>query len=256
MNVRFCVLSLSLLLTAADLSAQSNLTIVSSASGAGTVAPNSLVSAFGANLASQTAQADGLPLPTTLGGIGVQVSDSAGIAQVAGLVFVSAGQINFVMPMVAVGPVTVMVVSNSNLVARGTVQVQATAVGVFSADGNGTGVAAANALIAVDVVGPVSVSPVFQCSAPGICQPVVLNLGVDTPMYLELFGTGLRAGKSFSATIGSVTVNVLYAGPQPTYPGLDQVNLPVPLNLRGAGTVNVVLTVDGQMSNPVQIAIQ
>ena len=33
-------------------------------------------------------------------------------------------------------------------------------------------------------------------------------------------------------------------------------NIPLVLGLRGAGTVNVVLTVDGVASNPVQIGIQ
>jgi len=44
--------------------------------------------------------------------------------------------------------------------------------------------------------------------------------------------------------------------PQNQYPGLDQVNIPLVLGLRGAGTVNVALTVDGVASNPVRIAIQ
>jgi uncharacterized protein (TIGR03437 family) len=48
---------------------------------------------------------------------------------------------------------------------------------------------------------------------------------------------------------------VLYAGPQPQFPGLDQVNVPLSLSLRGAGVVNVTVTVDGVTSNPVKIDI-
>lgn len=249
------VLYTSLLFVAAS-HAETSLTVLSSANGTAPVAPNSLDSAFGSNLSNQTAAVTSLPLPVTLGGVSVEVSDSAGMVQNAGLLFVSPDQINFLMPAVAIGPVTVMVLSGSKLVARGTVQVQSSAVGVYSASGNGSGVAAAEAAVAIDVVGPVQVSPVFHCSSPGQCQPIPLNLGVDTPTVLELFGTGIRGGSSISATIGNMAVGVLYAGPQPYYPGLDQVNLALPLYLSGAGTVKVVLTVDGRMSNPVEIAIQ
>jgi len=244
------------LLFAAAIHAQTSLTVLSSANWTAPVAPYSLDSAFGSNLSSQTAAVTGLPLPITLGGVSVEVSDSAGMAQSAGLLFVSPGQINFLMPTVAIGPVTVMVISGSNVVARGAVQVQPSAAGVYSADTSGSGVAAAEAAVAVDVVGPVKVSPVFQCGSPQQCQPIPLNLGLDTPTILELFGTGIRGGTSISATIGNMPVAVLYAGPQPDYPGLDQVNLPLSLSLRGAGTVNVVLTVDGRMSNAVEVAIQ
>ena len=47
-----------------------------------------------------------------------------------------------------------------------------------------------------------------------------------------------------------------FAGLQTTYPGLDQVNVALPLSLRGAGESNVVLTVDGQVSNTVTIRVQ
>ena len=58
-----------------------------------------------------------------------------------------------------------------------------------------------------------------------------------------LFGTGTR-----SAGEGGVTVNVqglnavvTYAGPQRDFPGLDQVNVLLPLELTGSGEVNIVL---------------
>jgi uncharacterized protein (TIGR03437 family) len=59
-----------------------------------------------------------------------------------------------------------------------------------------------------------------------------------------------------SVTIGGVAVPVFYAGAQGTYPGLDQVNIVLPLQLRGKGEVDLILTVDGQAANPVRIAIQ
>ena len=142
------------LLFVATAHAQTSLMVLSSANGTAPVAPNSLDSAFGSNLSSQTAVVTGLPLPIALGGVSVEVGDSAGMAQNAGLLFVSPDQINFLMPAVAIGPVTVMVLRGSNLVARGTVQVQPSAVGVYSASGNGTGVAAAEAAMPADPAEP------------------------------------------------------------------------------------------------------
>jgi len=42
---------------------------------------------------------------------------------------------------------------------------------------------------------------------------------------------------------------------QPDFEGLDQVNIGIPLTLRGAGEVNIVLTVDGQIANVVTMNV-
>jgi len=49
---------------------------------------------------------------------------------------------------------------------------------------------------------------------------------------------------------------VAYAGPQPQFAGLDQVNLYVPRSLAGAGEVPVILTVDGVTANVVTVNIK
>ena len=83
-------------------------------------------------------------------------------------------------------------------------------------------------------------------------------LGVDTPVYLSFYGTGIRAHSSQAVvvTINGVSAPVLYAGRSPGYAGLDQVNVGLSLNLRGSGTCNVAITVDGHTSNVVTIEIQ
>jgi hypothetical protein len=249
---------LSLILCAAA-SAQTVLTIENSASAAvGPIAPESAVSAFGSGLSTGTAFAPGLPLPTTLGGVTVQVTDSTNRAIAAGLIFVSPSQINFIVPSgVAPGVAKVTVSNSSNLVAQGTATVQAAAPGIFAATGNGKGAAAAIAIQTHPVGGPVAEFPAFTCDAPfQNCRPEQLNVGIDTPLFLALFGTGIRGGKKVTVSVGGQTVPVLYAGSELVFPGLDQVNIPLFLTLRGAGLVDVVVTVDGQASNPVQILIQ
>jgi uncharacterized protein (TIGR03437 family) len=124
-------------------------------------------------------------------------------------------------------------------------------------NGTGSGVAAATA-IRVQAANPnlQSPVPVFQCGASG-CVAVPIALGVDTPVYLSLYGTGIRGRTSnASATIGGIGATVQYAGPAPGYAGLDQVNVALPPALNGSGTVNVTVTVDGWTSNAVQVAIQ
>jgi uncharacterized protein (TIGR03437 family) len=52
-------------------------------------------------------------------------------------------------------------------------------------------------------------------------------------------------------------VPVLYAGAQPSFVGLDQIDLgPLPNSLKGAGVVNVQLVVDGQASNTVTLTFK
>jgi uncharacterized protein (TIGR03437 family) len=237
--------------------AQTSLKIVNSASGAATVAPDSAVSAFGTQLSDTTAVATSLPLPTSLSGFSIDVTDSAGTVRAAGLILVSPTQVNFILPAgTASGAATVTLRNGSNSVATGNAAVQNTAPGIFTANGNGTGVAAAIAIELVDVIGPQHLFPVFQCSSDNqTCTAVPITLGVDTPVFLALFGTGIRSGKNISVTIGSQTVPVLFAGSQ-GFPGLDQINVAIPLTLRGAGLTNVVVNIDGQASNPAQVLIQ
>jgi uncharacterized protein (TIGR03437 family) len=99
---------------------------------------------------------------------------------------------------------------------------------------------------------------VFHCADTG-CAATPINLGVDTPVFVTLYGTGIRNVSSLanvSVTINSIAVPVSYAGAQPTFAGLDQVDVSLSLALRGAGEVPVILTVDGQTSNAVTISIQ
>jgi uncharacterized protein (TIGR03437 family) len=51
-------------------------------------------------------------------------------------------------------------------------------------------------------------------------------------------------------------VEVLYAGPQSAFPGLDQLNLRVPRTLAGRGELPVVLVTAGKVSNPVTVSFK
>jgi uncharacterized protein (TIGR03437 family) len=84
-------------------------------------------------------------------------------------------------------------------------------------------------------------------------------LGVDQPVYVSFYGTGFRNRTSLAnvtVTIGGTALPPLYAGPAPGFAGLDQVNVALPLSLRGSGEASVTITADGQTSNAVTINIQ
>jgi uncharacterized protein (TIGR03437 family) len=233
--------------------------VASAASGAPVISAESIASYYGSNLASTTVPAASLPLLTTLGGVSMQVKDSAGVVRLAPLFYVSPTQINFeVPPGTALGQTTLTVVNASNAVVDSTTAtVSAVAPALFTADASGKGVAAALATRVVLAGGQQSTTPIFQCTN-GTCSAVPINLGIDTPTALSLYGTGIRNFTSLAkvmATIHGINVPVPFAGPQGFYVGLDQINIPLPLTLRGSGETDLILTVDGVPANTVRVNI-
>jgi len=223
------------------------------------VAPDGLATLFGSNLAPAVAQATMQPPPTMLGGVTLVVTDSAGVARNAPLLYVGPGQINFLVPEGTAAGAAQFVATNGSASQSFVTTVVAAAPGLFSMNGGGQGVAAATA-IAAQVNDPSLQAPVqvFQCGESA-CSSVPIGLGVDTATYVTFYGTGIRGRSSLgnvSVTIHGVAASVSYAGPTPGFVGLDQVNVLLPLTLRGSGESSVVLTVDGQTSNTVTINIQ
>jgi uncharacterized protein (TIGR03437 family) len=233
--------------------------IQSAAAPSSAIAPGSLGSLYGQNLAVGIAQAGLLPLPIFLGGVTLAVTDSAGVQRNAPLLYVSPSQINFLVPDNVAPGMATFAVGGDTVAQSFTATVQPVAPALFSMSGTGSGVAAALA-VAVQAGNPQLQSPVavFQCGSTG-CVAVPIDLGVDQPVYVSFYGTGIRNRTSLAnvtVTIHGVSAPVLYAGPAPNYSGLDQVNVGMPLALRGSGEVNVVLTVDGQASNVVTINVR
>jgi uncharacterized protein (TIGR03437 family) len=217
------------------------------------LAPNSIGSMYGANLASTVEQASAQPLPTVLGGASVMVTDAAGVQRPAPLIYVSPTQINFVVPDGTSAGNATFAINNGATALTATAPIQSVAPTLFSADSSGTGTAAATA-IQTQANNPKIQSPiqVFQCGDSG-CSAAPIQLGVDTPIYVSFYGTGIRNGMNISLSINGVNLPIQYAGPAPGFTGLDQINVPLDLSLRGAGQVNVTLTVDGQTANTVSI---
>jgi uncharacterized protein (TIGR03437 family) len=221
----------------------------------GAVAPESIVAAFGTDLATATRAAAATPLPTELAGTTVKIRDSAGRETLAPLFFVSNAQVNYLIPAgMANGAATLSVTAGDGFVSSGAIQIGAVAPGLFAANANGQGVAAAVAL-RVKADGAQVFEPVARWDATQnrfVSAPIDLGPAGEQ-VFLIVFGTGLRYRSALSAvtaTLGGTSLTALYAGAQGEFAGLDQINLgPIPRSLAGRGEMNLALMAEGQAAN-------
>lgn len=227
----------------------------------GGVAPEQIVTSFGAGLADSATAAESLPLPTTLAGIQIKVRDSQNVERLAPLFYVSSTQVNYLIPTgTATGNATISFYKNGQLVSSATTTIKAFSPGIYTATQNGLGAAAAlTQTIKADG------TQVYQGTsqydpAQQTYSTIPIDLGDGTEMvYLLLFGTGLRGITSanvVTATVGAKPVEVTYAGSQLQYEGLDQINIKLPFSLAGNGLSDVKVFIDGVPLNTVQVRIK
>jgi uncharacterized protein (TIGR03437 family) len=209
-------------------------------------APGGLVSIFGSNFATLPAQPQQFPLPTSLGGVSVQLVSSG---EKLPLWYVSAGQINAQLPYdTPLGAVPVQVVTASGTSNTDTITVTATAPKIFTQNFSGTGpgvvtntayqmLTAGNPANPADTIvlwmnslGATSGNPVAGQAAPG-----------STPGSSPLTISGV------TATVSGVSGVVTFAGLSPGSCGLYQVNVQAPF-ITITGTVPVAITVGGVTS--------
>ncbi|MBZ5624140.1 MAG: hypothetical protein LAQ69_36395 [Acidobacteriia bacterium] len=242
-----------------DLNPPAVVTAVHSASYApGPVAPQEIVALFGPGIASQTAAAQSLPLPTSLGGTSVQITDSAGNAQLAPLFEVSSGQANILIPDgLAPGAAKITVLHATSAVLTGSVTIASSAPGLFTMNADGAGVAAAYAF-RITASNQTLGETVFTCDAAAArsCLPLPLSLGASSDtLWVALYGTGIRGARSVQCVVAGQSVPPAYA-PVAAFAGLDQVNIPIPKALAGTGTIRLYVIADGAASNVVSLRIQ
>ncbi|NOT58713.1 MAG: hypothetical protein HOP19_00645 [Acidobacteria bacterium] len=224
------------------------------------IAPESIVAAFGTDLATAARLNESWPLPLTLEGTSVQVRDAAGLESYAPLFFVAPGQVNFYLPSgLALGEARVTITSGDGAVSVGAINVAAVSPGLFAMNGNGEGVAAASVL---RVRGSAHYTEIMARYDLDMRQWVTLPIEFGTVVdrvFVALFGTGIRGRSSVTevtATLGGEPVAVLYAGAQGTMFGVDQVNIEIPRAVAGRGDMDFVLTVNGKAANAVRISVK
>lgn len=246
-------------LSSLAITAQAQVSAVNAASFATdkVVTPDTIAAAFG-TFTTQNNQvfiASTVPLPTTLGGVRVRIGTTD-----CGLFFVAPSQINFVVPAsVADGnSVTVTVTNSNNSTTTGTITVVRAAPGIFSARANGQGAAAAQTTTGGPLVNTYNPDGTERdVSAGTTAQPNVLVLYItgirNTPATNPTDGNGVA--EAVTCKIQGVPATVLYAGPAPGFVGLDQVNVIIPPELAGLGSVNIRLTANNRDSNVVTIKL-
>ncbi|HXE76345.1 MAG TPA: hypothetical protein VNN18_12035 [Candidatus Xenobia bacterium] len=224
------------------------------------VTPGSIVAVFGSNLASVTAIASSLPLPTSLGAAALQFNASIAVPEF----FVSASQTNVQIPWELAGQPSGSltdtvggITSNSS-----TVGLAEFGPGLFATNQQGTD---QGAILIANTPFLAAPNGAFPGSRPAV-------RGVD---FLEIYWTGggavsppVATGAAASAnplsqttttptlTVGGVNTPVLFSGLAPNFVGLYVVTCQVPANAPTGEAVPVTLTLGGVKSNTVTIAVQ
>lgn len=214
---------------------------------------SSIIAGFGSNLATGVATASSLPLPTTLGGVSVMVD-----GRPAGLFYVSPTQINYQAPdQLLPGSALVTVLRNSQVVAQGTLTLDATAPSIFTADGSGLG-APAGQLLRVTASGQLLYEPLARYdAAKSAIVPVPIVRQPGDKLFLVFYGTGLSemedsddnasngVAEHIEALLGDKPMKVLYTGVAPGFAGLDQINIELPDTLTGTFQITIKVN-DGE----------
>jgi uncharacterized protein (TIGR03437 family) len=217
----------------------------------GGVAAGSIVSIFGSNLATRTAAATALPLPTTLNGTSVTIGGRS-----APLFYVSAGQINAQVPWATpAGTQAVVVTLNSAPSAAVNVTVQTASPGIFSQSSSGHGSGAIQSFFSQ---GNTPLNTLTTAIAPGgILIIYATGLGaVNVPPTDGAAGAAQSTTNAVTVRVGGQdAVNADSATLATGFVGLYQVNVRVPATTPEGCYVPVQVLVGGQLSNTVTAAV-
>lgn len=240
--------------------ASSSAAFVSAANPAGgaALAPLSLASVYGTNLASGVSGADAAPpLPFFLGGASVTIAGTP-----AALLYVSPGQINLQIPSINISRLTIvpMVIKQGQFTSSIDVKLQPFAPAIFTINSQGSGQAAALINGTAALAAPMGTVPGAQPASIGqtialFCTglgPVRFFVGDGNPAPLT---TPDATTTTPTLTVGGVLITPLFSGLAPGFVGLYQVNFAVPAGAPTGDAVPLVLTIGGVISNTATIAI-
>ncbi len=231
--------------------------VVNAASYASAVAGNNLIAqgsifiAFGTGMGPAAIAFAGSPLPTSLpdaNGTSISIA-SGGQVVSAFMVYTSAAQVAAILPSTTpIGEATVTLTYNGKASAPVKITVVKTQLGMFTANAQGTGPAAA------------------QHGKDS--SPILLTAAAQPSEVVVLYGTGLGAISGpdnvapGAVQFGSVTVTVAgkvitpdYAGRSPSFAGLDQFNFKLPADVATGCYVPASITAGGQVSQDFVLSI-
>jgi uncharacterized protein (TIGR03437 family) len=212
------------------------------------ISPGQFIALFGTGLAKSNQTATP-PYPATLNGVTVLINGKA-----APIYFVSAGQINCLVPYSTAGATATIQVQNgtgnSNTV---TVPVGVTSPGIYSLDQSGTGAGAiehAN-------------GAVVNAANPAVAGETVVvfltGMGAVTPAITD--GTASTGNPQHQTPLPTVYVadqqaTVNFSGLTPGFPGLYQLNVIIPISLSSTGNFPLAISTVNAFHDQVFVAVQ
>ena len=210
------------------------------------IAPGSIASAYGSfGSVTTTALSSLNPMPTTLANVRLTVG---GVN--APLYFVSANQVNFVVPVgAATGSVPVEVLNGTTTIARGTVNIYDFWPALATAGTETTRPAIAqNQDFGIN-------SRTTRARRGEVIQLYATGCGLTNPRVTDGAPPAQlsRAIADVKVTISVIEVTPQFAGAHPQFPGICQINAVIPNQSFVSGQVPVLVTVNGIASNAVSI---
>jgi uncharacterized protein (TIGR03437 family) len=221
------------------------------------VAPGSIVSIFGNLLAQDTMSNTSVPLPTKLAETSVLLA-----GELMPLYYVSTSQLNVLVPY----DINVNA-PQQLLVQRGSTYSQPVSINVAPAQPaifQDTGTSPSQGIIlVVRVQGTSQIQFEAKPGSPARAGDVIVAYGAGLGAVNPMVQSGSAGGvpvpvtvNNVQLTIGGQAASVQFAGLAPGFVGLYQVNAVVPQGAQAGDAVAVTLSVAGQTSPPVTMAIQ
>ena len=233
------------------------------ASGHGSpVAPGSLVAIFASNFGTDESDASSVPLPTTLGNVSVSIGGTA--APILNVV-PEAGIINAQVPFEAAGDsdADVVVTLNSTSSLPEKIAIAPAAPGIFTIPpgvGNAVFVNLDGTVASASTALGVPTHPIargesglFYATGLGNLTPFLVDGANDTTQLHTANQTpivwigGVKTG---------ITAQVLFAGQAPQFPGVNQINIVIPLNAPVGDAIPIqIQSADGSATSPATATI-
>jgi uncharacterized protein (TIGR03437 family) len=217
------------------------------------IAPGGLITIYGLNLADAGGQTTGLPLPAQLNGTQVFLGD-----QPLPILYTSEGQLNVQVPYgIPINGQYQLTVQHANAYSVPQQLVVAAAQpGIFTVNQTGSGqgsIVKSDQVTLAQPGTPASIGEnvVIYCTGLGAVTPKVAE-GLPAPTTPPLSITD----NPVTVTIGGQPAKVLFSGLTPGYAGLYQINAVVPTGITPGDTVPVVISLAGQTSPQVTMAVK
>jgi len=216
------------------------------------IARGSVFTVFGENLGPAQSPALAFPLSATLGGVSINVTQSGVVTQ-AVPIYVSAGQINAVMPStVTAGLATLRLTYQSRKSNAVTIQIANSSPGIFAISSGGYGPGVVYNYVSA------SSQPINSLEAPAAPGQVVTIWGTGLgPVKFpdNVAPTPGNLATPVTVTIGGQAAIVSYSGRAPCCAGIDQIVATVPKNAPLGCWVPVSINAGGVVSNTATMAI-